>query len=290
MELRPAADKTQFNPLAKHFRQPSIFLKLPSKGQHWATNSLNLPVNGELGILPMTTKDEILLKTPDALINGQGVVSVIESCCPDIKDAWKMPSIDVDAVLIGIRIASYGNKMDFTAECIHCKTESDYALDLSATLDTISAPNYDEPLPIGNLLFKFKPQAYSSANKTNMIAFEEQQLLRSLTTFADNPTAANEQFQLHLNKILELNTELLSHSIEKIITEDGTEVTKLEYITEYLRNCDNQIIKTIQNKLKEFGATAGIKPINVNCNNEQCQKEFPISITFDYASFFDSGS
>jgi hypothetical protein len=62
--------------------------------------------------MSMTTKDEITLKTPDALLNGQGVVNVIESCCPAIKDAWAMPSIDVDATLIAIRIASYGNQMD----------------------------------------------------------------------------------------------------------------------------------------------------------------------------------
>ncbi len=36
-----------------------------------------------------------------------------------------MPSIDVDATLIAIRIASYGNQMDFTSQCPHCKTDQE---------------------------------------------------------------------------------------------------------------------------------------------------------------------
>jgi len=49
------------NPLSGHFRQPSIFLKLPSEGRYWQPNSINLPANGEVGIMAMTTKDEIML-------------------------------------------------------------------------------------------------------------------------------------------------------------------------------------------------------------------------------------
>ena len=101
----------QSNPLAKHFRQPALYVKLTSNGSFWPDGSLDLPVTGEIPIYPMTTKDEITLRTPDALINGTSVVKVIESCAPNIKDAWKMPTVDVDSTLIAIRIASYGPKM-----------------------------------------------------------------------------------------------------------------------------------------------------------------------------------
>ena len=100
------------NPLAKHFRQPAIYMKLPSQGRFWPSEALNLPATGAIPVYPMTAKDEIVLRTPDALMNGQGIIDVIQSCCPNIVDAWRMPSIDVDAVLVAIRIASYGNQMD----------------------------------------------------------------------------------------------------------------------------------------------------------------------------------
>ena len=109
------------NPLAKHFRQPAIYTKLPSQGEFWPAGALELPANGEVPIYPMTARDEIILRTPDALLNGQGVVDVLQSCCPSVKDAWKLPSIDVDAILIAVRIATYGNQLDVDATCPHCK-------------------------------------------------------------------------------------------------------------------------------------------------------------------------
>ena len=97
------------NPLAKHFRQPAIYIQLTSQGKFWPENTLELPVTGKIPVYPMTARDEITLRTPDALINGTSVVEVVQSCCPNIKDAWEMPSIDVDSTLIAIRIASFGH-------------------------------------------------------------------------------------------------------------------------------------------------------------------------------------
>ena len=105
-------DTKPVNPLLAHFRQPAIYFQLPSKGQFWQSG-LNMSPTEDLPVYPMTARDEITLRTPDALLNGQGVVDVIQSCCPNITDAWQMPSIDVDATLIALRIASYGNEMSF---------------------------------------------------------------------------------------------------------------------------------------------------------------------------------
>ena len=100
------------NPLTQYFRQPAIYIRLPSQGKFYPNGSLNMPPNGELPVLPMTSVDEITYRTPDALFNGSATVSVIKSCVPNIRDPWVMPSADMDAVLVGIRIASYGHDMD----------------------------------------------------------------------------------------------------------------------------------------------------------------------------------
>jgi hypothetical protein len=279
---RPAST----NPLARHFRQPAIYFRLPSRGAFWPANTLTLPAHGEIGIMPMTTRDEITLKTPDALLNGQGVVSVIESCCPDITDAWQMPSIDVDATLIAIRIASYGHQMDFDTTCPHCGSVNEHAIDLTQVLSTIQAPDYNIPLEVSGLKITLRPQPYTSANKTNMIAFEEQQLLRTLSDMQDDPESAKARFDQHLSKVIELNIGLLSTSTAAIITDDGTVVTDQQYISEFFNNADNRVIKAVQGRLKELSDEAGIRPVPVICLNLECQKEFPVSITFDYSSFF----
>ena len=96
------------NPLKKYFRQPKIYLRLPSKGNFYPKGVLDFPESGEIPVYAMTARDELIIKTPDALINGESTVEVIKSCIPNIKDPWKMPNIDTDAILIAIRIAKIG--------------------------------------------------------------------------------------------------------------------------------------------------------------------------------------
>ena len=285
MEINNQQNTAQ-NPLSKHFRQPSIYFKLPSEGKYWKDGSLSLSATGEVGVMPMTTKDEITLKTPDALLNGQGVVSVVQSCCPEIHNAWDMPATDVDATLIAIRIASYGNQMDFSAKCPHCETENEYAIDLGNTLSSIQHPDYNESITVDGLSVKIKPQNYAEVNRANMIAFEEQQILRSIGDMAENPQEAKERFDTHLKNIIDLNVNTLASQTESITTEDGTVVTDLAFITEFYNNATNKTIKTIQEYVSKLNVDGGVKPVEVNCNNEECGKEFPITITFDYSSFF----
>ena len=67
------------NPLAKHFRQPILYLKLPSNGRWYPEGSVELPVTGEIPVYAMTARDEITLKTPDALMNGTSTVAEVNT-------------------------------------------------------------------------------------------------------------------------------------------------------------------------------------------------------------------
>jgi hypothetical protein len=99
------------NPLQQYFRQPAIYVKLPSQGKFYANNTLDLPPTGELPVYPMTAIDEITYRTPDALFNGQSTVNVLQSCVPNIKNGWAVPAMDIDTLLVAIRIASYGHNI-----------------------------------------------------------------------------------------------------------------------------------------------------------------------------------
>jgi len=170
MEIKTMANAAA-NPLFKHFRQPAIYLKLPSAGQFYAEGTLDLPSTGAIPVFPMTVKDELTLKTPDALLNGQGMVDVIHSCCPNIKDAWSMPAVDVDAVFIAIRLASYGTQIDINTRCPHCKTENEHGIDLRALLDGVTPVDYTRPGFIEGLTVMFKPQTYKNINDISLINY-----------------------------------------------------------------------------------------------------------------------
>ena len=71
--------------LEKYYRQPQLHISLPSKGKWWPPGSIEFSANNELPVMPMTAKDEIAMKQPDALMNGQATVDVVQSCIPGIK-------------------------------------------------------------------------------------------------------------------------------------------------------------------------------------------------------------
>jgi len=277
-------ENTSPNPLAKHFRQPAIYIKLPSGGRFWPADSLDLPVTGEIPVYPMTARDEITLRTPDALMNGQGVVDVIQSCCPSIKDAWKMPSIDVDAILLNIRIASYGNSMDVDTTCPKCQEENNFALDLSGITGTIGMPDYATPVQFDNLSILLRPQPYFEINKINKINFTEQQLLRTVNDSALSDDEKKKQAEDFLTRLIDLNIDICVNSTQSITTEDGTVVTNPAHIKEFYNLADYKVVRNIQDQLKVIGDQAAIKPVPVVCT--ACTNPYTVPLDFDYASFF----
>ena len=120
------------NPLNKYYRQPAIYISLPSRGVYYSDQVFQNTETGEIPVLPMTAKDEMAFKTPDAMINGQATVDVIRSCCPNIIDPWQLVNYDMDTVLIAIRIATYGETMDFTATVPVVNEQVNHSVNLPA--------------------------------------------------------------------------------------------------------------------------------------------------------------
>ena len=275
------------NPLAGHFRQPAIYLKLPSGGRWWSNGALTMPANQELPIYPMSTKDEILLRTPDALLNGQGIVDVIQSCCPNIKDAWQMPSVDVDAVLIAIRIATYGNSMSFDSKCSHCSEDNTHEVDLGTPLSQLVCPDYNSTLKYKDLKIKFKPQKYFAVNKTNMIEFEEQKILNLLSNSTMDPEQKAVELTAAMNRLFNHGIDSCVQSTEYIELADGTKVEESEFVKEFYQNAESAFIKQLQEKITNFAEQAKPDKLHLSCQN--CTKTYDVDLTFDYANFFAKG-
>lgn len=282
-------ENTAQNPLSKYFRQPAIYMKLPSNGQFWPNDALDLPVSGEIPIYPMTARDEITLRTPDALMNGSSVVEVIHSCCPNIRDAWRMPSIDVDAVLIGIRIASYGHGMSIDTKCPYCSEENNHELDLRIILSSIKCPDYNSVIDVEGLKIKVRPQPYFGVNKQNAISFEEQRLINALQQ-ADSLSEEEKLKQVNesMNRLIKISIDTVANSTESIELPNGELVKNTEFIQEFYANADGLVVRNIQKRLAEINVEAAIPTQSTACTS--CQKEYTVPLEFDYASFFAVGS
>ena len=275
------------NPLKQFFRQPAIYLRLPSDGRHWPKNALNMPENKELPIFPMTAIDEITYRTPDAVFNGQAVVNVIQSCAPNIKDAWSIPGVDLNAILIGIRIASYGHNMEFETVCPHCAESSEFGLDLRTVLDQMRSPDYSRTIKQGDLEVFFKPMTYKNLNDNNHSQFEEQKILQMLPD-AEIPdqqkiTALSEA----MKKLTDVTVNALVQSIAAVKTPDSM-VTETAYIAEMLKNCDRRLFNQIRDHIISIKGEAEIKPLKLKCNS--CNQEYEQAVTLDMSSFFEVAS
>lgn len=272
------------NPLAKSFRQPTVQLKLPSDGKYWKDGDVQIPVTGELPIYPMRVGDEITLKTPDALLNGSAVVDLIHNCVPSVKNAWNAPVTDIDALLIAIRIASYGVEMDVTIECPHCTSENDFAIDLRTVLQRIKTANFSSPVIFDDLKITFKPQTYLESNADDMVKFEQDRLVKALLD-AELPQEEKARIMKDgVRKITAMAVQNIATHIDSITTPDGVKVTDKNHIVEFLMNCSRTTYKGLQEKIKGLNDASILKPLHVTCTH--CQKEFDSALVFNYSRFF----
>ena len=271
------------NPLAGYFRQPAIFLKLPTGGKYWEKGSVNIPESGELPVSPMTAKDEIVLKTPDALMNGEGVSAVISSCIPSILNPWAIPVADLDAILIAIRLASYGQEMDISTNCPNCDEENENVVDLNLLLVTMPPPTYPEKT-YGKLVVKFRPQTFQSLNLTNLAVFEQQSLLGSISSSELTDEQKQAEFKKLLPKITNLTVQTLVDAIESITGEGASPVTDKKFIREFIDNCDRQTYDGLKKEVDNIALSNKVDPLSIKCS--ACETEYQAPLNFENSNFF----
>jgi len=279
------------NPLQKYYRQPTIYIKLPSGGRYYAKEAFTPTETGEIPILPMTAKDELAFKTPDAMINGQATVDVIKSCVPNLLDPWKMVNYDTDTVLLAIRIATYGETMDVNFTLPVTNEEQTHTINLPALLEDLArAQIEDETTTSKGFKVEIQPLTYKTLTKIQIARFEQQKMYGTI----DNSTMSDEAKQSAFAKSFEtlnmVNFSLLVDSIKTITTPDGNTVVDRAQIIEFCNNADAKTVTEIQDKLSELRLQAQIPPLKLKATEDQIKKGVPASyevpITFDSSNFF----
>lgn len=274
------------NPLSKYFRQAQMHVKLPSNGRWYPPESINVPVTKEFPVFAMTAKDELTLMTPDALLNGQSTVEVIQSCMPNIKNAWHMPAIDVDPALIAIRRATYGNSMSLTSLCPHCKNKNEHNINLEFIANKFKSPEFTDRLVINELEFYLKPQTYEQVNKSNLEKFEQQRLL-SVVADKDIPADQKQrEYSKLFYRILDLTVEQVSLSVLAIKMPDGTVIDSRIHIDEFMKNCDKEIWNQVKNQITDLTNINPLQNIDLECEIENCKKSYSTPLVFENSNFF----
>jgi hypothetical protein len=275
------------NPLRKYFRQPAIHIRLPSEGKFYPPGTLDMPPNGEIPVYPMTAVDEITSRTPDALFNGSAVMDVIQSCIPNIKNPWAIPTTDIATLFIAVRLASYGHDMEINSTCPSCGHNHDLNLDLRIVLDNIGKADYEKSVTSGDLTFYFSPMNYQQINDNTRGQFEDQKLVQMIN---DNGIEEEEKMRRlgeAFKRITELTIKSIANSIAAIKTPDAM-VTDRANIEDFLHNCPKGLFDQVRDHAIALREATDIRPVAVTC--DECQFQYQQSFTLDMTNFFASAS
>lgn len=275
--------ETKKNPLSNFYRQPKIYVSLPSKGKFYPQGSLDVSANGEYPVFAMTAKDELMFKTPDALLSGQSTVELIKSCIPAILDPWSMPTIDLDFALIAIRIATYGDTMEVNTSCPHCNAENSYDIKLTEWFQVFNNFVYRDVIDADPLTIHIRPYTYKEVTKTSIKTIEQQRIFKIIEDDSISDEEKLEKFGQSFVKLTELTVDIVAECITAIDSPDGT-VTDKKIIKDFIHNCSKDIFDKVSEQITSMKDQIELKANDVSCG--ECKQPFSLPITMDQANFF----
>lgn len=276
---------TQQNPLKQYFRQIKFYIKLPSGTHYYSKEMVDFNANGEIGVLPMTGKDELALKNPDGLLNGESLVEVINSCVPSVKNVRNLLSNDIDALITAIKYATFDNNIETNLNCPSCSHTNSFKLDIGYALDNMSFLENEYPINLDSGITVFvRPYAFPEVLKGLHAQFERSKIERTIEN--GNITDA-ERLNIFAKAFKDLSTltfELLLNTVIKVVDEgNNVDVTNREHISEFLFNIDKTSIDKIANTVTEINTIGIKKSFTAKC--EKCNHEWESEIDFNPVNF-----
>lgn len=275
----------QPNPLKQYFRSIKLYLKIPSGANYYKPGVIELTENGEVGVLPMTGKDELILKNPDALLNGEALVEVLASCVPALKDPRALLTNDIDALITAIRYATFDDSLETTLDCPKCDHENTFKIDLQYALDNMSEldPEYVVNLDTGLTVF-VKPSSFPELIKSLHSQFEQNKLGRLIDNGDISEEKRIETFGTAFRNMAIIKFDLMTNSIVKIVDEkNNINVTDTKYIKEFLQNIDTKSVDKIDDEISKINKIGIKKTFSAQCQN--CKHEWESEIDFNPVNF-----
>ena len=285
----PEIERSGANPLQKYFRQPKIYIKLPSNGRWYPNGSLEVTDNMEFPVYAMTARDELMFKTPDALLNGQSTVDVIQSCVPNIKNGWDIPTLDIDTLLVAIRIATYGEKLELTSKIPNTKLERKFDLDLRVVLDKFQNVAFDDTLTIDELTLTVRPQTYREFTKVATKTFEEQRIASVIQEDDMTEEQKLEIFNQAFQRLTSITVDMVMQGIVSIQTGEDVVTDKL-HIQQFIQNADKKFYSSVVESMESQKKKFTLEPITVDGTEEEIKegapKQWEMPVSFDQSNFF----
>lgn len=275
------------NPLESLFRHKAVYTSLPSNGRFYPSG-IKLSVDNEIGIMPMSAADEIKLKTPDSLFNGEALFDLFKSCVPDIVNPEEIPICDVDKLLIGIRVATQGKNIDINSICPKCNHKETYVVDLTRIMASAQEIVKDNILHLnGAVSIDLKPLTIKNQIKSQIVAFYQYKMQQMLL---DNETPEERKLQVFneaLVNAIAIQTTQVADAIQKVTMTQGEETIEVvdpEHILGWVKNMD----AITHTAIKDFITTLNDPKIDdkVRIKCVKCEHEYKVDVELNPVNFF----
>lgn len=276
------------NPLKNYFRNIKYYVTLPSKGKFYDDSIVEVTSEGEVGVLAMTAKDELLYQNPEALINGEAKEQTLKSCIPSIKNLDKMLICDIEALFVAIRHATYGENLKISSTCTNekCKHENHYDL---TTMDTLENIKFIEDIYVvndKNLSIFLKPYLFLDYKKQIEIQIEQNKIIRTFSNQNISEEEKTDLFKNSFEKIGQYKIEFMALAIDRIVNvNDNINVSDKKFISEFLENCDSSVTKEIEAEIEKMNGCGIPKKYKFIC--EKCETSWESPINFNTEHFFN---
>jgi hypothetical protein len=268
-------------------------VRLPSRGLWYKNGEVELTEENEVAVYPMAAIDDIMLNTPDAMLNGQALEKVVVSCVPGVKNVKKLTLPDLDALFVGIKSATHGGRVEYDRKCPKCEHENTFEMNCQALLDSSTfVDDGDLSLKFNDdLVIHVKPYDFEMRQLFIKREFEEEKTIRAIEAENKDMDEMDKAAILSesVDRLSQITFQLVSRSIEKIVLiKEGVTVSEPGHISEWLMGISKQqadlVIEAV-NKLNNVGI---IKKIPVMC--EGCGNQWEDTLSFDPTSFFGKRS
>lgn len=272
--------------LARYYRVPGLHVKLPTDGAFLPPGSFRPTATGDVPVFPMRAADELLLKSPDALMSGYGIEKLLESCVPAIQTPREVSTADLDVLLLAIRASTFGETMPITVACPKCGEASEFECHLPGMVATVQPIPGDNPVRLSDdIVVYVRPYNLGNATKVAMTTFEETRRMQALEKASEDERrkAMNEGFA----RLSALNVAMVADCVMRVVVPEGV-VTDKQEIARFVADLPSRRFAKVEDKLKELNGMGMDKHVEVCC--EKCQHTWRTEVEFNPASFFDSGS
>jgi hypothetical protein len=240
------------NPLLERARMPGGTFTLPSQGLFYKNGELSEDVkNGEVHVHPMVTLDEIILKTPDKLFSGDGIVEVFKRCIPQVNDPMQLLAKDVDFLMVCLRKVTYGDDMEITY-----------------THDCEEGKEHSYMIPVTDFIKNSKKIDPVTSGKAFTLELDNGQVLKLRPANLSNVLGI---YQAAVGDNDDENIESVSKNVFDTLVamiESVDEISDVDMITEWVKTISagwvHEIGETID-KLSDWGPTFDVTIICKDC-------------------------